>query len=349
MEDAENDLSNFWCHQCGKEIIPAPGPRCPDCQGDFIEEMAPPAAPLPPPPRPSSVPRAHGFSFRMGGNASQGPFFQVYQQPLYAAPSMHADVNADEANFPFPLPFMPFFGAPRAPPSSAQRDNQNAVPMELQALQKYAPHFERDSRCDQRRPRRANSSRSFITELLGVSGPFVHPNEAGFGGGGSWENLLNQLFEQGSGYAFPLHLCLRCASMLTRSLQSPRLAARVEGGDRVAADGDHRPRGRGAEGGVRHLQGPVRAQRERAAAAVPPPVPQAVHLALARLAQLLPRLSLRAADRRRRLRGQAPALREQHSTRALGISSGAGITLAVRCVDVTRTAVRAQASIANTP
>ena len=91
MEDAENDLSNFWCHQCGKEIIPAPGPRCPDCQGDFIEEMAPPAAPLPPPPRPSSVPRAHGFSFRMGGNASQGPFFQVYQQPLYAAPSMHAE------------------------------------------------------------------------------------------------------------------------------------------------------------------------------------------------------------------------------------------------------------------
>lgn len=133
MEDVESDLSNFWCHQCGKEILPEPGPRCPDCKGDFIEEM-------PPPPTRSSPPRARptrqppqqrGFSIRFGsggGSTGGGNFFQVFQ-PVFAAPSVHSVSPQDPSALPFP--FMPFFA------QGSSQNSQASPPMELLALQKY--------------------------------------------------------------------------------------------------------------------------------------------------------------------------------------------------------------------
>lgn len=143
MDDVETltELSNFWCHQCGKEIIPEPGPRCPECQGDFIEEMPPPPR-APSPPR-QRAPRATGFGIRFGGGSTQEPFFQVFQQPMFAGagPSMQQQAQSGDPTHmpPFPFPFSALFGRPRpgSVPASASSEEGGGPPFELIALQKY--------------------------------------------------------------------------------------------------------------------------------------------------------------------------------------------------------------------
>lgn len=139
MEDVGAELSNFWCHQCNKEILPEPGPLCPECKGDFIEEMAPPAAPTPAPMR-QGPRRGASFGIHFGGGPSQGPFFQVFHQPLFVGDAQPTDDTTQIP--PFPFPFTPFFGR-----SSTAPRGTDEPPMELLALQKYeAFSFRRMSR-----------------------------------------------------------------------------------------------------------------------------------------------------------------------------------------------------------
>lgn len=41
MSSSEPPQNEFWCHQCRARMRPLPGPKCPTCQGDFVEEIQP--------------------------------------------------------------------------------------------------------------------------------------------------------------------------------------------------------------------------------------------------------------------------------------------------------------------